>query len=304
MEKRGLIFVFLTAVISGLAIFLNKIGVGGINPSVFTFSKNILVFALLLVTIIGLKEFKQIKSLKKKEWGFLSVIGLLGGSIPFLLFFKGLSITTGIKGAFIHKTMFVYVAILSIIFFKEKLNKQTIFVGATLLIGNILLLRLSWQTLNLGDLLIFLATVCWAGETILSKKILKTVQPKIVALGRMGFGSMFILGYLFAAGEIREVLMMNYEQILWIIITSIFLLGYVWTWYTGLQKVSATVATCILMFGSIITSLLNLIFLDNILNINQIIGVMFIGVGIISVIFLEKQIITNKNSNLKFNSIN
>ena len=50
-NKKGLLLVFLTAVISGFSIFINSYGVKGFDSSVFTFSKNIVV-ALFLFSII------------------------------------------------------------------------------------------------------------------------------------------------------------------------------------------------------------------------------------------------------------
>ena len=103
MKKLHLIF--LTAIISGFSIFINKFGVSMGNPYVFTFLKNSAVFVFLFSLILLFNEFKHFKKLKKQDWMKLITIGLVGGSIPFLLFFKGLSLITSAKGAFIHKTI-------------------------------------------------------------------------------------------------------------------------------------------------------------------------------------------------------
>ena len=44
----------------------------------------------------------------------------------------------------------------------------------------------------------------------------------------------------------------------WVLFTAALLLGYVLTWYVGLKQVPVTVATCILLLGSPITTLLQL----------------------------------------------
>ena len=88
LANKGLLLVFSTAIISGLSIFTNKFGVGEFDPYLFTFLKNLLVAALLVGLILSLKEFKNLKKLTKKDWLILTIIGLVGGSIPFLLFFK------------------------------------------------------------------------------------------------------------------------------------------------------------------------------------------------------------------------
>ena len=116
LERKGTILVLTTAVISGFSIFINKFGVKEFDPYLFTWLKNSFVALFLLGLIIGVREVEELKRLQRKDWLLLSAIGLVGGAIPFLLFFKGLSLTTGANASFVHKTMFVYVA-----FFKKGL---------------------------------------------------------------------------------------------------------------------------------------------------------------------------------------
>ena len=106
--KKGYLLVFLTATISGFAIFINQFGVKASSPYVFTWLKNLSVAFLLTGLLLGMKEVRALKNLTKRQWFSLVSIGLIGGSIPFLLFFKGLSLTAAVKGAFLHKTMFLY----------------------------------------------------------------------------------------------------------------------------------------------------------------------------------------------------
>ena len=103
--KKGFLLVLLTAIISGVSIFLNSFGVKGINPFIFTGMKNFIVGMLLLSIILSFKYFNELKNLKRKDWQDLILIGFIGGSIPFLLFFKGLQLINGVQAAFVHKTM-------------------------------------------------------------------------------------------------------------------------------------------------------------------------------------------------------
>jgi len=284
MEKRGLLFVFFTAIISGVSIFVNKFGVKGINPYIFTGMKNIFVAIFLFSIIILLKEFKSLRQLPKKQWLKLALIGLIGGSIPFLLFFRGLQLTTAVKGAFIHKTMFIFVAFLAVIFLKEKLNKKFIIGAGLLLLGNTLLLKFVWSSLNIGDLLILIATVMWATEITLSKNTLKNLTSNQVAFGRMFFGSLFIILFLVFTGQINAIKAINTAQFNWILITSCFLLLYVFTFYTGLKHIKASIATAVLLFGQIITFSLSYIFLDAPLTLMQATGMLLMVGGIITII--------------------
>jgi len=226
------------------------------NPYVFTFLKNTIVALLLTAVILFFKDFKALKQLRPKQWILLVLIGLVGGSIPFLLFFKGLAMSGAAQGSFIQKTMFIYVAVIAMIFLKEKLSKNFLIGALLLLLGNLLLLKTLKFSFTYGDLLIFLATLFWAAENVISKYALRELVGRTVAWGRMFFGSIFILGYLGLSGQLSLVENVTFPQIIWISITSMLLFAYVMTWYSGLKYIPVSLATAILLLGSPITTLL------------------------------------------------
>lgn len=281
MKQKGLLLVLGTAVISGFSIFINKYGVSVINPYIFTFLKNVLVAVAVSGLILGLKDWRLLKKLTRKQWGLLLVIGLAGGSLPFLLFFKGLSLTNAAESSFIQKTMFVYVALLASVFLKEKLNKNFLIGGLFLMAGNLFLLgKSSLLVLNKGTLLIFVATLFWAMENVISKYALKELPGKVVGWGRMFFGSLFILVFLSVTGRLSLITNLSFKEINWIIITAVILLGYVLTWYNGLKHVPVSQAAAILTLGAPITTLLNLIS-GNAIGPREILAGVFIVFGVI-----------------------
>ena len=257
--KKGILLVLATAIISGFSIFINQFGVSVINPYIFTGLKNIVVAIFICCLLLLMKDWTLLKNLSKKYWGLLIAIGLIGGSIPFLLFFKGLSLTTAAQGSFIHKTMFLYVAVLAMVFLKEKINKKFLFGAFLLLLGNVFLLKFIPHSLGRGDLLILLATLFWAVENVISKYTLKELPSRIVIWGRMFFGSVFILIFLATTGQASLISTLNSNQIIWILITSAILFGYVITWYTGLKYIPISLATPILLLGSPITTFLSFV---------------------------------------------
>jgi drug/metabolite transporter (DMT)-like permease len=284
MSKKGLRLVLGTALISGVSIFINKFGVQGIDSSLFTGAKNIVVAILLFSLILLAKDFQKIKKLARKDYAKLFLVGLVGGSIPFLLFFRGLQLTGASQGSFIQKTMFVWAGILALIFLKEKLSKGVAIGAIFLLAGNFLLLKLNHFVFASGDLLILAATLLWSVETIISKQALKTMDCKVVALGRMFFGSLIILAFLAATNKLSLITTISSSQIIWILITSAFLLGYTITWYSGLKELKVTAATSILLIGSVITTTLELAFSKLVLTAQQSIGIILLILGVASVI--------------------
>jgi len=284
-ERKGILLVLATAIISGVSVYVNSVAVKFSNPYIFTGLKNAIVGIVFLSLILLFKEWKKVRELTHSQWMKLVAIGLIGGAVPFLLFFKGLTMTTAAKGGFIQKTMFLYVALLAIVFLKEKMNKS-FFIGlGALLFGNILFLGIKPQGLNWGDGLIFIATLLWAVEIVISKKALADLPANIVVWGRMFFGAVFIGLFLVNTHQLGPLFAYNLVQWKWIAITSIFLVGYVFTFYHGLKHVRASVATAVLAIGAPITSLITIIAQGNISwNVAKTWGVALMVAGVLLVI--------------------
>lgn len=285
--KKGYLLVFSTAVISGFAIFINRFGVKVLNPSLFTFLKALTVSVLLGGVLLAMKDWKLLKKIDKKQWFLLMLIGLIGGSIPFLLFFKGLSLTTSTNGAFLHKTMFVYVTLLAVLFLKEKINKKFLLGGFLLLLGNLFFLRRMSFSLGYGELLIISATLFWAVENIISKYVLKELPGRIVAWSRMSFGALFIFIFLLFTGQAPMLSQITLVQFGWVMVTAVILFGYVITWYSGLVEVPISKAIVILTLGSPITMLLSFIWTGQITYQAILAGVLVIF-GVILILGLKE----------------
>lgn len=292
--RKGILLTFCTAIISGVSIFVNQYGVKVVNSYIFTGLKNIVVAALLFGLIIIIKKWPELKKLQKKDWLNLVIIGLIGGSVPFLMFFKGLSLSTGPEAAYLHKFMFVFVLLLAPIFLKEKFKWQYTIGFLFLIIGSALLYKINGAiNWNYGDTLIIGATFLWAIENIISKKILNKLSGTVVAWGRMFFGSVFIIIFWAYTNQLHSLLTLNHQQINWVLISGILLFGYVFTWYNGLKKIPVSLAMSILALGAPVTSLLEII-QGKIYTPNQIWGISFMFIGVILYIIFEKQCLPSK----------
>lgn len=280
MDKRGYLFVLFTALVSGISIFLNTFAVKGIDPYVFTFSKNVLVVLFLLSLLILFKELKTFKILNRMQWFKLILIGFFGGSIPFLLFFKGLSMSASSTASLLHKSMFFIVALLAVLFLKENLNRRFAIAALLLFAGNYLLLETKSFAFGIPELLILAAVVFWSVETIISKHALKEIPSNVVAFGRMFFGSLFILVFLAATGNLADIAALSVPQLGWIAFTSVLLLLYVTTWYSGLKLIPASLASCILVLGSAVTTVLSFAYSGS-FSLVEIMGVALIASGVI-----------------------
>ncbi|PIS41262.1 MAG: hypothetical protein COT25_04070 [Candidatus Kerfeldbacteria bacterium CG08_land_8_20_14_0_20_42_7] len=284
IQKMGILLALGTATISGFSTFFAKIAVTSVkNPVLFTTLKNSIVGLLLIGILLFWKKLPELKSISRADWIKLILIGIIGGSVPFILFFTGLTLTTAISAGFIHKMLFIWVALLAIPFLKERLSWIQ---GAAILLlvgGNIAILGTHSLSFGKGELLILLATIFWAVENIIAKKALTNLSSSVVAGARMVFGSIILLGVVVLQGNFHLVSNLSGTQWLWTLIPSVLLLGYVLTWYAALKRAPATIVASLLVPASLITNLLSLAFQGSPMTAAQYMGgaLFAIAVGLI-----------------------
>lgn len=268
---KGIQFALFTALISGVSIFVNKFAVSTVGqPLVFTAFKNSLVGILIFGILLATKKWKKISSLSRKNKINLTLIGIIGGSLPFYLFFTGISQIPAINAAMIHKTLVIWVAILAIPMLKEKFNKTQITAVALLFLSNLVIGGFKGFTFSKGELLILTATILWAVETIIAKKTLSNVDPDIVVAARMGIGAIILVGtgVLIAPTTFNKILSLSLTQWGIVLATAAFLLGYVMSWYRALKHAPAITVTSVLVVSTIVTNVLSAVFVTHSWNSN------------------------------------
>ncbi|MCR4263546.1 MAG: DMT family transporter [Candidatus Roizmanbacteria bacterium] len=253
--NKGIQLALGTALISGFSIFLSKILVSSMDPVVFTTLKNIFVALVLSLFVFRASYINQIKKLNRSDWVKLILIGIVGGGIPFALFFTGLSMTSAGMGAILHKTLFIWIALLAIPFLREKLSLAQM-VGYVLVLWGVLWTTGIRFTGGTGELMVLAATILWALENVIAKKTIQHVPGIIVAWGRMFFGSLILLGVLVVTGKMGLITEWSPSLITAFLVSSILLVGYVITYYTSLQYIPVTTASSILVLSAPITALL------------------------------------------------
>jgi len=246
-----------TALISGLAIYLNSFAVKQLpDAAVFTTLKNAVAAIVLIALAVGLGGLRDVRAIERRRWPAVLAVGLIGGSIPFILFFTGLAQASAPSAAFIQKTLFVWVAFLAVPFLGERLGIAPI-VGLVVLIGGQILVLppdgIVWGT---GETLILAATLFWAAETILVKHLLGSVPSHVMAALRMGVGLVVLVGYLAVSGKLGLIAALDGAQWSWVFLTGAVLAGYVATWFAALQRAPASVVTSVLVLGAVVTGTL------------------------------------------------
>lgn len=255
--RWGVGLAFTAALISGVSIYINGFAVKQLpDAAVFTTLKNAIAALALVGLAVMTVRPAEIRAMSRTAWNRLAVIGVVGGSLPFLLFFSGLAMASAPSAAFIHKTLFVWVAILAVPFLGERLGLAQLAALAVLLGGQYLVIPPNGVTWGAGETMIAAATLLWAVEVILAKRLLASVPSGVVGAGRLGIGLVVLAGYLVVTGKAGAVAALTGEQWAWVLGTGVILSGYVATWFAALRRAPASLVTAILVVGAPITATL------------------------------------------------
>jgi len=304
MKNKTLVYAtylaLITAVISGFSNFLNKIAVTAIkDPIVFTTLKNSLVAIFIIGAILVFKKLPEILSLNKKQITKLLLIGIIGGSLPFALFFTGLTKTSALNAALIHKTLFIWVLLLAIPILKERLSKMQWLGISAIFAANLIVGGFTGFRYNAGELMILAATILWAIENVIAKIALKDISSLTVASARMTIGSIILLSFVILKGGASAMFVLNPEQWLWTLIPSFLLLGYVISWYTALKYAPATYVATLLVPATLITNILSAIFITRAFTLTQFASAILLALGTILVVFFAKKVAAAPQSELE-----
>jgi drug/metabolite transporter (DMT)-like permease len=263
MNRRtaGIALAFVTACISGVSIWLNGRAVTHFSDAtVYTTAKNLVAGVLLLVLLLGFgsRSRASLPSIARRRWPALLAVAVVGGSVPFVLFFEGLQRSHATQAAFIQKTLVIWVALLAVPLLKERFRwPHALAIG--LLVGGQAWLVGSLGTVAFGqgEAMILGATLLWSVEIVFVKYLLGSVPASVLAAARMALGTVLLLCWLALTGKLGDLTALSALQWQWALLTGLLLTGYVATWFAALARAQAIDVTAVLVFGALITAILS-----------------------------------------------
>jgi drug/metabolite transporter (DMT)-like permease len=252
-------------VVSGVAVFVNDDAVQRFpDATTYTTAKNLVAAAVM--SGLWLAAGRPPRAVagedrgrrgRRPPWG-LVVVGIVGGSVPFVLFFEGLARSSSVPAAFIHKTLVVWVALLAVPLLGERFDRwhavsvAALLAGQALLVGNVADLRP-----GSGEAMILAATLLWAVEVVLARRLLEGYGSLEVGAARMGVGGVALLSWVVATGRGDDLAGLGAHQWAWALLTGAILAGYVATWFAALARAPAIDVTAVLVAGALVTALLD-----------------------------------------------
>lgn len=259
----GMVFAGITAVISGVSVFVNSYAVKvWPDATAYTTAKN-LIAAVVVLGALGLASTRGAASGMTRPKTGTEALGLLavaviGGSIPFVLFFEGLAAAEAKDAAFLHKTLVVWVAVLAVSFLHERVGWLQGAAVAALVVGQLLLgVDVDALRPGSGEAMILAATALWAVEVVVAKRLLRSIPPLTLASARLGGGTVLLVAWCAVTGRLASLWPSSVQALVWMLVTGGLLAAYAVSWLTALARAQAVDVTAVLVGGAVLTAILD-----------------------------------------------
>jgi drug/metabolite transporter (DMT)-like permease len=266
LERRGMLLAFGAAIVSGFSVFVNAYGVKAVpDATVYTTAKNLVAAAILglLALAVASAPARPMPRLRRGQIAGLSAVAVIGGSVPFVLFFEGLAKASSNQAQFIHKTLVIWVAVLAVPLLGEKLRGLQVVAIAALVLGQALLGGgLAAFRFGSGEWLILVATLLWSVEVVLAKRLLHEVPARVVAVVRMAGGAALLVAWVVVSGRATALAGLSLTGWTWAVLTGTILAGYVALWFAALALAPAVDVTAMLVVAVVVTGMLNVVVKD------------------------------------------
>ncbi|HYW82409.1 MAG TPA: DMT family transporter [Spirochaetia bacterium] len=254
--RLGYTLAALNMVISGVAIYVNSLGVRMFSDStLYTALKNSVVGIALLVPLVFSERSRAAwRRLGARDWLLLVAVALVGGSVSYALYFRGLQLTTPVTASLVDHTQFLLVALFAALFIGERFGPAVWIALAALFAGITLGIGAGTVRLDAGMPFVAAATLLFAADFVLMKYLLRTVSALTVMTFKMTLGSLLLFLFVAAEGKAAGIGELSLLQLGFAGITGLILLAFSVTSVLGLRHASATATTAIPAGSPIITT--------------------------------------------------
>ena len=237
------------------------------------------VAAIATLPIIWLTK-QDWRDISKTDWTKIAIIGLLQTAGTMGLLFLSMLYISASAAAVLLFTNPLWVAALSPIFLKEKIDIQQVIGLVAGIIGVSLLIGFKPDALELkGNLLGLASALCWSAATIFAKRSRLNVPPFVLSGGQMFVGSLILLSMVFVFQEplpsVASFLAMTGDfstwfWFLWLALPSS--VGSFGLWYVALARGGALKASSFLFLTPVFTVILSVLILKTSVSVPQLVG--------------------------------
>mgnify|MGYP003950762187 FL=1 len=283
MKNKDWFLVFLLGIFWGSSFLFVEILLEYITPIVIVYLRVAIASVLLFIYILIRNNNFQFS---KGDLFNLFIMGLLNNVFPFSLIAYGQQSTTGGLASILNaNTSFITILLAALFLSNEKLNLHRT-IGVLIGIFGVVL-AVDYQNIfqfdndNVGKYLIVIATISYSFAGIWAKVKLQNLPPVVCAAGMLTMSTIFLSPY---------ILSMHFEELSSLTFNTVkYALGFalistVFAYFIYFKILESTGAGNLLICTIIIppsSIVLNSIFIGEVINTNEIIGLLVIIVGLL-----------------------
>lgn len=262
-KLKGTILALFCVALWALIPVVAKLGQLSLDNHQFLFWSSLVSFIVIALTVIVGGKVKFILQYTRKEWLWLSFLGLLGTYIYYLFLYLGYSKATGMEVLVIQYTWPILIVVFSILILNERLTckkSMAVFLG---FIGVLLVLtKGNIANVNIHNpsviALVAAGAACFALFSVLSKKIVK--EPLGVVAVYFGVASIasFISMLCFS-----EFALPSANEVPAILINGIIVNGFSYVlWVLALRSTEASYLATFTFITPILSAIYLIVFFD------------------------------------------
>ncbi len=274
-----------SVVVWGASFIATKIALMDMQPVTVVWVRFAIGVLILGIVVLVRKQFKLPK---RSEILYFIVLGFLGITFHQWLQSTGLVISKASTTAWIVATTPLFIAMLSWIFLREKLNWAQIAgiglatIGVLLVIseGDISSLSIG-EFGNYGDFLILISAINWAVFSVISRRGLENHPAALMMFYVMAAGWLMISIPFFTGTGVNDLQSISFSSLLGVLFLGIFCSGIAYIfWYDALKSIPASQVGVFLYLEPLIAVILAAYLLGENIYLASLIGGILILIGV------------------------
>lgn len=137
-----ILYALLSSLTAALVAIFGKLGLSGVDSTLATTIRSIIMAGFLVITSVFLKKFEgfSLNSLGSKDWILITLSGVVG-ALSWLFYFLALKYADAPKVAAIDRTSIVFVVLLAALFLGDALGWKSV-LGALLMVSGAIMISL------------------------------------------------------------------------------------------------------------------------------------------------------------------
>jgi len=276
------LLLFFTVVVWGCTFVATKILVAYVNPAELLGLRMLIGLPILLAVLL-IKKVKLEFTRREK-------IHLLAGSAVitahFLIQITGIKYTSATNTGWLISTSPLVLAVLSYLFLKERVGRNTILGIALATVGVVLLMSkgdlgsIGWLE-SVGDWLVLVSAFTWAIYTVVTRDVSRSRDPVAVTFFILLPTGIVLIGYLLVKSDWTRIVHLPLDAV--VALAFLGILGTAlahWFWQVGVSRIGAARAGIFLYLEPMATTALAVPYLREPFGIATAIGGLLVLAGV------------------------